>query len=594
MNDPKPAALDATSAYVPAGPAGAASRATARTAGLDVTSDQSSAADTPRARRLPVIPGYELVRELGRGAYGVVYAGHRSDRPGTPLAIKTIEGHGDLDRLVVEPALLARIKHPGVVGLEDYFVHDGSLVVALEFVPGGDLKTKLDSGDVFAPEQVLELLVQIGSALAEAHARQIVHRDLKPSNILVDTSAGRTRYVLADFGIGRTAERVQVEKDIGGTYLYMAPEQLRGRAGPQSDLWAVGVVAYQMLTGKVPFPGPTVAELAKQIQYTDPPPPSEVTGRPLPGRLEEAVVGLLRKSLSERTASAADLLGQLGVRQDAKPMAGAPAGPRPEAARKAQPIAAKLRRAARRAVVVLVLTVLLWLVMNAVLTGALFLLALWLFYYAQGRVRHRGRRAALTAAAFVLLSPRLLASFVPQIGDVLTLGLKADPTNERLMESIREWFGSAAPMVVTGLILGLLVLTLLVPVVASAAYANLRRARREQALLEAALAGQTGSDAFLTLMRDMLDTRFEDVGFHLRYAELLYARGDCRAAAVEARLITVQDPYHFNANLLLANAYHALGLYGECRKVCDDYLAVTGYGFEFEELRELCDGRVPA
>ncbi|HJZ90419.1 MAG TPA: serine/threonine-protein kinase [Gemmataceae bacterium] len=585
MNDRKPAELDATSGHVTSG---APPGATDRTAALEVTRDFLPAAGgAPAEHRLPVIPGYELDRELGRGAYGIVYAGRRADDPETPLAIKTIEGHGDLDRLMVEPALLARIKHPGVVGLEDYFVHDGKLVVALEFIPGGDLKPKLDRGEVFTPEQVLDFLVQIGSALAEAHSRQIVHRDLKPSNVLLDTSGGSTRYVLADFGIGRTAERVQVEKNIGGTYLYMAPEQLRGRAGPQSDLWAVGVVAYQMLTGKVPFPGPSVEELAKQIQYTDPPPPSVLIARPLPDRLEEAVLGLLRKSLSERTASAAELLSQLGVRTDVKsPIS--PTGVRTEAARKALPIAAKLERAARRAIVMLVLTVLVWLAMNAVLIGALFLVALWVFYYAQGRVQHRGRRVALTLAAFVLLSPRLLASFVPAVNEVLTFGLKAETANQRSLELIRDWFGPAAAMVFTVLIVALAGLSILVPVVASAAYANLRRARREQALLEAALAGQTGSDAFLKLMRDMLDTRFEDVGFHLRYAELLYARGDCRAAAVEARLITVQDPYHFDANLLLANAYHALGLHDECRQVCDDYLAVTGYGFEFQELRELC------
>jgi hypothetical protein len=261
---------------------------------------------------------------------------------------------------------------------------------------------------------------------------------------------------------------------------------------------------------------------------------------------------------------------------------------RTEEAGKAQPIAEKLRRTARRAVVVLVVMVVFWLLMNAIVSGALFLFALWLFYYAQGRTQRRGRRLALTLASFVLLSPRLLASFAPRVNEVLTLGINADTAKQWFMESISAWFGRAAPLVISLLVLVLFVLSILVPVVASAAYANLRRARREQALLDAALAGQTGSDAFLTLMRDMLDTRFEDVGFHLRYAELLYARGDCRAAAIEARLITVQDPYHFNANLLLANAYHALGLYDECRQVCDDYLAVTGYGFEFQELRELC------
>jgi hypothetical protein len=133
-----------------------------------------------------------------------------------------------------------------------------------------------------------------------------------------------------------------------------------------------------------------------------------------------------------------------------------------------------------------------------------------------------------------------------------------------------------------------------VPVIASAAYATLRRARREQILLRNALAGERGTAEFLAKMRDLVDTRFEDVGFHLRYAELLYARGDHRQAAVEARLITVQDPYHFNANLLLANAYFALRLYVDCSRVCDEYLGVAGYCFEFQELRQQCAGRLAA
>src|SRR5262249_57783850 len=116
---------------------------------------------------------------------------------------------------------------------------------------------------------------------------------------------------------------------------------------------------------------------------------------------------------------AVGLLSRRGVRTDVKsPIS--PTGVRTEAARKALPIAAKLERAARRAIVMLVLTVLVWLAMNAVLIGALFLVALWVFYYAQGRVQHRGRRVALTLAAFVLLSPRLLASFVPAVNEVLT------------------------------------------------------------------------------------------------------------------------------------------------------------------------------
>jgi hypothetical protein len=132
----------------------------------------------------------------------------------------------------------------------------------------------------------------------------------------------------------------------------------------------------------------------------------------------------------------------------------------------------------------------------------------------------------------------------------------------------------------------------ILPVIGSAYFAGLRRTRREQALWEAALAGHVGSDEFLATMRGMVDSRIEDVGFHLRYAEMLFARGDLRGAAVEARLLLEQDPYHFNGNLLLANASAALGLWDECARVCDDYLQVAGYCFEFGELRQQCRARL--
>jgi hypothetical protein len=182
-----------------------------------------------------------------------------------------------------------------------------------------------------------------------------------------------------------------------------------------------------------------------------------------------------------------------------------------------------------------------------------------------------------------------LASFSPTAAKLLALGSATERVSPLIaFEGLAEWTGVPAPVLFTGFLIVILVLTLLLPVVGSAAYANLRRAGRERALVDAAVAGRAGSAEFLDLMRDLVATRLEDVGFHLRYAELLYARGYHRAAAVEARLITVQDPYHFDANLLLANAYLALGLARECRRVCDEYLAVAGYCFEFQELRDQC------
>jgi DNA-binding SARP family transcriptional activator len=104
----------------------------------------------------------------------------------------------------------------------------------------------------------------------------------------------------------------------------------------------------------------------------------------------------------------------------------------------------------------------------------------------------------------------------------------------------------------------------------------------------AALESGEDPDKYLATMQGFLDYRFEDVGFHLKYAEALLARGRVKEVAVEAKLLLEQDPYNFNGNLLLANAYYALGLYGDCAAVCDAYLAVAGYCFEFGELRQQC------
>src|SRR5206468_8325427 len=166
-------------------------------------------------------------------------------------------------------------------------------------------------------------------ALVAAHAQQIVHRDIKPANILVDRTVGQLRFVLTDFGIGRRQEGVQAEKHAGGTYQFMAPEQLRGRPGPQSDLWALGVVAYRLLTGTYPFPGPSVGELARQIQLTAPKPPGEATGEPGDPALERVVLRLLDRSETERLGSATELLRELGHTGDSKAVLAAASTVRP-------------------------------------------------------------------------------------------------------------------------------------------------------------------------------------------------------------------------------------------------------------------------
>ena len=135
--------------------------------------------------------------------------------------------------------------------------------------------------------------------------------------------------------------------------------------------------------------------------------------------------------------------------------------------------------------------------------------------------------------------------------------------------------GSNAALFITTVAAALFVATLLLPAAAAAVYVRLRRLQREKSLREATLEGTSGSEGYLGMLRSALDYRFADVGFHLKYAEALVARGRHADAAVEARLILVQDPYNFNGNLLLANLYYTLGLYDDCA-VCERYLAVSG------------------
>jgi Protein kinase domain len=530
---------------------------------------------------------YTVEEELGRGAFGVVYRAYHDADPQTPVALKVIEARGNLDRLMLEPALVAGLDHPCIVRVLDYFVHQETrLAIALELVHGEDLKAALDGTERFAPEAVRDLLVQLGGALAEAHARGVIHRDIKPANILVDRSAGRVRYVLTDFGVGARDEGIRSEKRVAGTVLFMAPEQLRGRPGPQSDLWALGVVAYRMLTGTYPFPGPTVADVARQIQLNVPRPPGEMSGQQIDPVLERVVLRLLDRSETERIASATELLAELGHTGGSKTVLDArPARPASRVEARRQSLDETLRRGIRRNYLWMTFWFTLYLLLTNPITGIVTLAGLVVFYRAHAWW-HGWRKALgiLAALALVLLTFSVL--FIPGLG-----ALQQPATKQvfRLAAEVSEWIGvPESSIFVLALIQGAFGLTaILLPVLACSAYARANRLRRERVLLQAASAG-TASDEYLDLLRRELDYRYEDVGFHLKYAEALAGRGDHRAAAVEARLLLVQDPYHFTGNLLLAQSYYRLGLFADGERVCAAYLAVAGYAFEFQELRDQC------
>jgi DNA-binding beta-propeller fold protein YncE len=200
--------------------------------------------------------GYRIDALIARGGMGVVYrATHLAlDRP---VALKVIAGHlatdeGFRGRFLRESRLAARLDHPNVVPVFDAREEDGELIVAMRLVEGGDLKKTIDREGPLPPERAVELLGQVADALDAAHAAGIVHRDVKPHNILVEGD----RAYLSDFGLAKAAgdSGLLSGTSIVGTVEYMSPEQWRGdRVGPAADIYSLGCVLYEALTGIAPY-----------------------------------------------------------------------------------------------------------------------------------------------------------------------------------------------------------------------------------------------------------------------------------------------------------------------------------------------------
>ena len=244
---------------------------------------------------------------------GVVYEAHdpKLDRK---VAIKTIlKGHL-LDeevardysaRFVREAQAVARLSHPNIVAVHDFGEQDEAAYIVMEFVHGRELAAAFAAGERFDPARAVDIGCELLAALAYAHARGVVHRDVKPANVMLD-AAGHVK--LTDFGVARladsSAERTQPGTMVG-TPSYMAPEQIRGLAvGSRADLFAAGVVVYQMLTGQRPFAGQGAFEVQRRIVHDDPLPPSAADPA-LTTAFDAAVLRALAKEPADRHADAA-------------------------------------------------------------------------------------------------------------------------------------------------------------------------------------------------------------------------------------------------------------------------------------------------
>ena len=275
-----------------------------------------------------IVQHYEIGQRLGAGGMGEVYRA-RDTRLGRPVALKFISPDHDQDpdrraRLLKEAQAASLLRSPAVATTYDIGEHDGTLFIVMKLVEGEALADRLRSGPL-SVRQTLDMTIQIADALDEAHGLGIVHRDIKTGNLVLGAQ-GRVK--ILDFGLAKfTGPEVElgnaetmVQTSLGvvvGTVSYMSPEQALGRpVDTRSDLFSLGIVVYEALTGRLPFEGETTTAVIDTLVHAEPAPLSRLNYE-MPPRLDDAVRKLLRKDPDARYQSARELLVDLrAVRQE--------------------------------------------------------------------------------------------------------------------------------------------------------------------------------------------------------------------------------------------------------------------------------------
>ena len=268
---------------------------------------------------------YKVVRLLGEGGMGAVYEGEQPlGTAKRKVAIKTLHPHLSRDptikaRFEREVGTVAELEHPNTIQVYDFGASaDGILYIVMEFLQGKSLAVILEKEGPMSPDRVERIMRQIGGSLEEAHGRGIVHRDLKPDNVVLVERAGKKDFVkVLDFGIAKrshevdsTERKLTQQGMVLGTPPYMSPEQFAGRAiDGRSDIYSLGVMAYEMLTGRLPFQANTAWEWATQ-HMTQAPIPIEslAEGLRAPEAMRQAIHRALAKAPEERFQSVAEFV----------------------------------------------------------------------------------------------------------------------------------------------------------------------------------------------------------------------------------------------------------------------------------------------
>jgi len=260
------------------------------------------------------IPGYELLEPLGEGGMGVVYKA-RQIKLNRIVALKMVlGGHRakpqELIRFLAEAEAVASIKHPNVVQVFEFGDAQGRPFLAMEYLDGGSLSERLKTK--LTPNESAQLIEKLARAVQAAHDQQIVHRDIKPGNILFDTN-GEPK--ITDFGLAKKSGGSDLTRTqaVMGTPAYMAPEQAKGESkfvGPAADVWALGVILYECLTGKRPFLGETALEIMRNVTDTEPIAPRKLAPG-LSRDVELICLKCLNKNPAERYATAGQIAADL-------------------------------------------------------------------------------------------------------------------------------------------------------------------------------------------------------------------------------------------------------------------------------------------
>ena len=242
----------------------------------EAAASSATPAGSPGIIRVRYFGDYELVEEIARGGMGVVYKA-RQVSLNRIVALKMILA-GDfssaamVQRFQAEAEAVARLEHPNIVPIYEIGMHEGQHYFSMRFVEGGTLRQSL-AREKFSPRRAAELMAKVARAVHHAHQRGILHRDLKPGNILLDAQGGP---LVADFGLAKLLEHdsaLTQSAMVMGTPSYMAPEQAAGHTKQLStvaDVYSLGAVLYELLTGRAPFRGPTPTETMRQVMEVDP------------------------------------------------------------------------------------------------------------------------------------------------------------------------------------------------------------------------------------------------------------------------------------------------------------------------------------